>query len=169
MRGRRGVHGSVRIVGAGRPRRAHEGARWQLPTQWPLACKPLVQKLLQHPPSVSAVDMADAEAGPEIIMESRRESLRENVRELLVTRNVKHPELADGHFFPDEVDIELDMLGAPVMYWILGHVDRGDIQWWLASRHDAWCPGILPSRRRCRRSVSARWRRADGGRTRRCP
>ena len=79
------------------------------------------------PPSVSAVDMADAEAGPEIIMESRRESLRENVRELLVTRNVKHPELADGHFFPDEVDIELDMLGAPVMYWILGHVDRGDI------------------------------------------
>ena len=127
MRGRRGVHGSVRIVGAGRPRRAHEGARWQLPTQWPLACRPLVQKLLQHPPSVSAVDMADAEAGPEIIMESRRESLREDVRELLVTRNVKHPELADGHFFPDEVDIELDMLGAPVMYWILGHVDRGDI------------------------------------------
>ena len=99
----------------------------QLPEQWPLACKPLEQKLLQHPPSVSAVDMADAEAGPEIIMESRRESLRENVRELLVTRNVKHPELADGHFFPDEVDIELDMLGAPVMYWILGHVDRGDI------------------------------------------
>ena len=106
-------------MGAGRPRRAREGAHWQLPAHWPL-----VQRLLQHPPSVSAVDMSDAEAGPEIIMESRRESLRENVRELLVTRNVKHPELADGHFFPNEVDIEHDMLGAPVMYWILGHVDR---------------------------------------------
>jgi hypothetical protein len=36
-------------------------------------------------------------------------------------------ELADGHLLPDEVDVQLYVLGSPVVDWIPGHVHRRNI------------------------------------------
>jgi hypothetical protein len=38
-----------------------------------------------------------------------------------------HAELAEGNFFPDEVNVQLDVLGSPVMDRVPGHVDRRDV------------------------------------------
>jgi hypothetical protein len=46
---------------------------------------------------------------------------------LVVTWNVEHSYLTDGHFLPDKVDVELYVLGASVVNRILGHVDHGHI------------------------------------------
>jgi hypothetical protein len=65
-------------------------------------------------PPVSSVDEAYAETGPEVVMHRR----------LLVTREVEHTQLTNGHLLPGEVDVELDVFSSPMMNRILGHVDR---------------------------------------------
>jgi pyoverdine/dityrosine biosynthesis protein Dit1 len=37
---------------------------------------------------------------------------------------MQNAHVADGHSFPDEVDVELDVFCAFVMHWILAHVNR---------------------------------------------
>ena len=36
-------------------------------------------------------------------------------------------DISYGHFLPDEMNVELDMLGAPMVNWILRQVYGGDV------------------------------------------
>jgi hypothetical protein len=40
---------------------------------------------------------------------------------------MEHSELSKSHSFPDKMDVELDVLGSPMMHRIRRHVDGRDI------------------------------------------
>lgn len=59
------------------------------------------------------------------VEESCRKPFVENVCKLVTARYVWNSNLAESHFFPNEVNVELDMLGALVLvvYQLLARVD----------------------------------------------
>ena len=74
----------------------------------------------------------DGETVSEVQKQRRWESFGEHICNLPCTGNVRDAHLADGDLVTNKVNVELDMLCSPVMYWIPQHVDRGDV---VAERH----------------------------------
>ena len=79
------------------------------------------------PPRRLSVGVAGAEAVLEVHEECRWQSLCEHVGELSGAWNVQNADLAKRHLVPDEVYIELDVLGPLVVHWVPAHVDGGDV------------------------------------------
>jgi len=69
----------------------------------------------------------DGETVSEVQEERRRESFGEHVCDLACAGNVRDPQFADCNLFPDKMNVELDVFGAPVMYWVAGHVDGRNV------------------------------------------
>ena len=44
-----------------------------------------------------------------------------------VVGDMEHAELAEGDLLSDEVDVQLDVFGAPMMDGVGSHVDAGDV------------------------------------------
>ena len=103
---------SARLVRA--PRDCVVG-RWRRPED-------SVEGLRYQPPRSGSVGCPDGETGSE-----RRcgQALSHHVGELLICWNMNDAQLTEGDSFPQEVDVQLDMLGTPVMYRVLAHVDGG--------------------------------------------
>jgi len=40
---------------------------------------------------------------------------------------MRDTKLSNGDLLPDEMDVKLNVLGSPVMHWVLGHIDRRDV------------------------------------------
>jgi hypothetical protein len=70
---------------------------------------------------------ADAKTGPKIGEELNRKTLRHDVRKLMGGRNMKNSNLPQGHLLADEVDVDLDMLHAPMMDQVGCHIDSTDV------------------------------------------
>ena len=70
-----------------------------------------------------SIGCRDAQAGAKFPEDISGQSFRHYVGELLTRRAVKDAELAESHALPDEEDVQLDMLGTPVVHWVAGEVD----------------------------------------------
>jgi hypothetical protein len=66
---------------------------------------------------------SDAKTGPKFGEELNWKSLGHDVRELVRGRDMKNPKLSQCHLLTDEVNVDLDMLRAPMVNWIFRHVD----------------------------------------------
>ena len=71
--------------------------------------------------------ITDAEAGPKVCEQLHRKTLGHDIRELVSRRNVEDANLPQGHLLANEVDVDLDMLGATVLDRISSHVDGANI------------------------------------------
>ena len=71
--------------------------------------------------------MNDAQTGIEVLEHRRQKSLGHDVRQLLSRRNVMNADVAECHFLPNKVNVELNMLGVPMVNWILRHVHSRDV------------------------------------------
>lgn len=80
----------------------------------------------QHPPAVSARG-TDAETGSEVFKQRRRQTFGEYIRELTGARNLKNAKFTNGYLLPNEVDVDLDVFGSPVMDGVASHVHTGDV------------------------------------------
>lgn len=92
------------------------------------------------PPAVSALDPSTQRLDlDELVEESCRKPFVENVCKLVTAQYVwNEPELRrDSHFFPNEVNVELHMLGALVVYQLLAYVDGRHIarDWFTVHIH----------------------------------
>lgn len=56
-----------------------------------------------------------------------RQSFRRDVGELQRCRNMQDTELAERDLLSHKMNVELDMLRAPMINWIRSHVDGGDV------------------------------------------
>ena len=81
-----------------------------------------IQITLYHPHSLK-LHWYDAKTVPESFKGLRCEALGHNVGVLLAGRHMEDAELAGLHPFPNEVDVEFDVLRSLVMHWIRRHVD----------------------------------------------
>jgi hypothetical protein len=70
---------------------------------------------------------ADAKTGPKIGEELNRKTPRHDVRKLMGGRNMKNSNLPQGNLLSDEVDVNLDMLRAPMMDRVGCHIDSTDV------------------------------------------
>jgi len=66
--------------------------------------------------------ITDAKTGPKLSEQWSWKALRHDVRELMRGRHMEDPDLTQGHLLTDEVDVNLDVLRAPMMYRIGCHV-----------------------------------------------
>jgi hypothetical protein len=57
-------------------------------------------------------------------MQSGRQSLCEDIRELLVAWNVKHAKVSQSNFLPHEVNVQFNVLCSSMVHWILGHIHQ---------------------------------------------
>ena len=96
--------------------------------------KPLARVAVYPLTPPLSLDIAgrDGETVSEVQKQRRWESFGEHICNLPCTGNVRDAHLADGDLLTNKVNVELDMLCSPVMYWIPRHVDRGDV---VAERH----------------------------------
>ena len=86
-----------------------------------------LHSLYSNTPRSLGVGRRDAKTGPELKKNVRGQAFRHDIGELLRGGDVKDAKLAQGHALADEVNVEFDMLGAPVMDWIDGQVHRRDV------------------------------------------
>jgi hypothetical protein len=78
------------------------------------------------------VGSRDGEAVSEVEEELRRQAFGEHIRKLSRAGNMRDAELANGYLFPDEVNVQFNVLGASMVDGVLGHVYRGNI---VTERH----------------------------------
>ena len=78
-------------------------------------------------PLSSCVNWKDAQTGSKIIEQLRREPLGHDVSELSRGRHMENSNLTKRYLFSDKMNIELDMLSAPMLNRVRGHVDGADI------------------------------------------
>ena len=71
--------------------------------------------------------ITDAEAGPKVCEQLHRKTVGHDIRELVSRRNVEDANLPQGHLLANEVDVDLDMLGATVVDRVSSHVDGANI------------------------------------------
>ena len=62
-----------------------------------------------------------------VVEERRQQALCEDVRELARARYMKNMELAECNLLSDEMNVELDVFGPPMMNWIACHVHRRNV------------------------------------------
>ena len=79
--------------------------------------------LYANTPRSWSVGCRDAQAGAKIPEDIRGQSFRHYISELLTRRDRTAAELAERHALPNEEDVQLDMLGTPVVHWVAGEVD----------------------------------------------
>ena len=84
------------------------------------------------PPRSLKLHRYDAKTVPESFKGLRCEALGHDVGILLAGRHMEDAELAGLHPFPNEVDVEFDVLLSLVMDRIRGHVDSRDV---VTERH----------------------------------
>jgi hypothetical protein len=70
---------------------------------------------------------ADAKTRPKIGEELNQKTLRHDVCKLMGGQNMKNSNLPQGHLLMDEVDVNLDMLHAPMMDQVGCHIDSTDV------------------------------------------
>lgn len=63
------------------------------------------------------------ETGPKIPEQLSRESLGHNIGELVTRGNMQNPNLAKRHLLGNKIDVNLNVLGVPVLNWVGRHVD----------------------------------------------
>ena len=81
-----------------------------------------IQITLYHPRSLK-LHRYDAKTVPESFKALRCEALGHDVGILLVGRHMEDAELVGLHPFPNEVDVEFDVLGPFMMHGVGAHVD----------------------------------------------
>ena len=69
----------------------------------------------------------DAEDGPKVYEQLHRKTFDHDIRELVGRRNVEDANLPQGHLLANEVDVDLDMLGATVVDRISSHIDGANV------------------------------------------
>ena len=79
-----------------------------------------------HPRSRSLA-VGDAETGPKIREDGRRQPLGHDVGELLRGGNMKNPNVAERNFLSYKMDVKFDVFRPAMMHWVGGHVDRGHV------------------------------------------
>ncbi len=55
------------------------------------------------------------------------QALGHEIGELMRRRNMEHMDLSQSHLFPNKVDVNLNVLGAAVVYRVGGHVGNTDV------------------------------------------
>ena len=86
------------------------------------ACRPVPTLPLRR-----SVTGGDAQAGPESLKGGGRQPLSHDVGELQCGWHVQHTELSKGHLLTNKVDVEFDVLGPAVVYWVLSKIDSRHI------------------------------------------
>jgi hypothetical protein len=86
--------------------------------------------MLQHifnTTTVETLAMAKVETGPKFLKHRCSQTLREDARELEGHRHVQDADITDGNVFPNEVEVDLDMLHTLILNRVGGEVDDADI------------------------------------------
>jgi hypothetical protein len=68
-----------------------------------------------------------AKTGTKLLENVRRQPFCHNISELLSSWYLQNPYVAEGHTLVDEVDVQLNVLGAMMMNGVGRYVDGGDI------------------------------------------
>ena len=79
------------------------------------------------PPGSRSSPLADAETGAEILEQGGGKALGEDVREMTPAWNMHYPELAESDLLANEMNVQLDVFGPPMMDEVAGHVDARDV------------------------------------------
>jgi hypothetical protein len=82
---------------------------------------------LLTPPAVETLATTNIETGPKFWKHRSRQTLHEDVRELGGHRYVQDADITDGNMFPNEVEVDLDMLYTLVLNGVAGEVDSANI------------------------------------------
>ena len=78
-------------------------------------------------PLSSCVDWKDAQTGPKIIEQLRREPLGHDVSKLSRGRHMKNSNLTKRDLFSNKINVDLDMLSTAMLNRVRSHVDGADI------------------------------------------
>jgi hypothetical protein len=76
---------------------------------------------------VKTLTTINVETGPKFQKHQSNQTLREDVRELGGHRHVQNADITDGNAFPDEVEVNLDMLCTLMLNGVGGEVDGADV------------------------------------------
>jgi hypothetical protein len=82
---------------------------------------------LLTPPAVETLATASVETGPKFQKHQSGQTLRENIYELGGHQYVQDADITDVNAFPDEVEVDLDMLCALVLNRVGGEVDGAEV------------------------------------------
>jgi hypothetical protein len=82
---------------------------------------------LQISPVVKTLATANVETGIKFQKHQSRQTLREDVHEPRGRRHVQDANITDGNAFPDEMEVDLDMLCTLVLNGVGGEVDGTDV------------------------------------------
>jgi hypothetical protein len=78
-------------------------------------------------PAVETLANANVETAPKFQKHRNGQTLRENIRELGGHRYVQDADIIDVNAFPDEVEVDLDMLCVLVLNRVGGEVDGAEV------------------------------------------
>jgi hypothetical protein len=88
---------------------------------------PMLQYIFQHPPVVKTLATVNVEIGPKIQKHRSGQTLREDIRELGGCRDMQDTDITNGNAFPNEVEVDLNMLHTLVLNGVGGELDGIDI------------------------------------------
>jgi hypothetical protein len=91
--------------------------------------RPPIQESSNPPPpcAVETIVPTDVETGPKLREHRGGQPLGEDVSELRSRRNVEDTNVPDGNALTDKLEINLNMLGAPVLNGVGGEIDSADV------------------------------------------
>jgi hypothetical protein len=70
-------------------------------------------------PLVKTLATTEVETGPKILEHGRREALGKDIGELRSSWHMKKSHITDGDTLADKVEVELDMLRALMLEWVV--------------------------------------------------
>jgi hypothetical protein len=87
----------------------------------------LYYNTFSNTPAVETLATVNVETGPKIQKYQSGQILCEDVRELGGRRYMQDTDITNGNTFPDEVEVDLDMLHTLVLNGVGGEVDDTDV------------------------------------------
>jgi hypothetical protein len=87
----------------------------------------LCYNIFSNTPTVKTLATTNIETGPKFQKHRCRQTLREDVHDLGGCRHVQYADITDGNTFPNEVEVDLDMLRTLMLNGVGGEVDDADV------------------------------------------